>query len=1485
MHKLCIMKRILINLKSFFSKIILRKLHAVALCCIAGPILLTGLTEAGTGSTETAGSFPEPAVEADPLALNYHLMHPGGKSAPGDPNAAFYLDGTCHLHYILRHPFQGRKSFSFVHVTSSDMLHWTWQTTKLQPAFTGHGMFSGTGFITKEGRPAAIYHGQGSRRNQIAIAKDRKISAWEKPYPVEVHTPDGKEADMRHWDPDCFLIGDTYYGISGGPNPPVFKSGDLKNWTYIGDFLKHEMPDVSLGEDISCPNFFPLGDKWMLLCISHPLGCRYYLGDWDAEAEHFVPEQHARMSWRREDQSITDPEYRDFFAPESVLTPDGRRVMWAWLTSLNNELRQKSIQSLPRELSMGEDGTLRIRPLKELETLRYDPVTINDFTVAPPPRMNGGTAFKEIARLEGDACEIRITVDRGQAEHKRFGFRLFAGEGQEGLPILIRPETGTLRVGETDAPFSVADLPEGVDVELRIFVDKYLVEVFANGRQAMVAACMDYGKASGLEAYTFGAPLTLDQVEIWKMKATNQGYLEARQNRIWLPETEAKTGDNNPAKASPAKPAKPAKTAKTGERAETGSAEPHSDHPNFVVIFVDDLGYADIQPFGDRYKTPGLERIAREGRIYNNFYVASSVCTPSRAALMTGCYPARVDMLCNDMEFDTRNHGVLWPGDPKGLNPKETTIAEMLKERGYATACIGKWHLGDQSPFLPTSQGFDEYFGIPFSNDMGSWSTPYHLPLPLARNETVVQNLKPADQDLLTRRYTDYALSFIERNAGHPFFLYIPHSMVHGPHHASPAFRGKTGKGLYADVVAEVDWSVGQITDKLKEMGIEKNTLLIFTSDNGGPYNMRRIPGYSSNYPFSGGKGTAAEGGFRVPTIAWWPGTIPAGTSCDLMASTVDLLPTFAALSGKSYEATGDRPIDGHDLSGLFRGELPETSPRNSFVYYTDNTEPGAPRHPRRLSSVREGKWKYYATPQRFRLAGMESDTEVPAGALFDLENDVAESRNVAPEYPRIARRMKAFAEKTAAELGDGESTGSGVRKAGFVQDALPMNAGARPDVLFIAIDDMNDWTTLFDPENPIKTPHLQRLASMGCLFTHAYCAAPGCNPSRTAIMTGIRPSTSGVYFNRNPWREALPDAVTLAKYFGNNGYDTRGAGKIFHHGPTGAEDPDNLSFTEFLPLQPDPAPEIREGAFGCFDWGAVTEKLADDFTVEWVEEKMEESRRQPQFMAAGIFHPHLPHFAPPEFFTWYPFDRVIQPPMPENDLADVPPTGIQMAHCEHELWSAYLFNDPPPDEDPASLKKLVQSYQASSSYADAMVGRLLDKLESTDRADNTIIVLWSDHGYHLGDKESVVKFTLWEKANHVPFIIVAPGVTKPGSRCDRPVSLVDIYPTLLELAGLPQKQGLDGQSLVPLLRDPDREWDRPAIMTQGPGNHAIRTRNWRYIRYNDGTEELYDQRTDPWNHNNLAADPAFASVIAEHKKWLPETDAPEGPVYRRPGK
>jgi arylsulfatase A-like enzyme len=442
--------------------------------------------------------------------------------------------------------------------------------------------------------------------------------------------------------------------------------------------------------------------------------------------------------------------------------------------------------------------------------------------------------------------------------------------------------------------------------------------------------------------------------------------------------------------------------------------------------------------------------------------------------------------------------------------------------------------------------------------------------------------------------------------------------------------------------------------------------------------------------------------------------------------------------------------------------------------------------------------------------------------------------------------------------------------------------AQGKPNVLFIAIDDMNDWTTLLDRGNPIKTPNLERLADRGMLFSRAYAVVPACNPSRAAILTGYRPETTRCFDNGgriDDWYINRPDAVTLPQYFRNYGYLAKGAGKIFHHvGPAKGDDPrgTSCSWDDFQKWMPTESPHLNayeskplRGA--AYDWGEIGGDViqGDEKMFEYVAKRMDEKWDKPMFLAAGIFKPHLPFYAAKDFFKLYPLEKVVMPPMPANDLDDIPEIGRRMAGRESFVYGNTTQYQPP---DPRSLQRMVQCYQAAASYSDSLVGRLLDKLDASGRANDTIIVLWADNGYHLGDKTSCVKFTLWEKATHVPFIIVAPGVTKPGSRCATPVSLLNIYPTLIELVGLPPKADNEGLSLVPLLKDPKAEWKHPAIMTMGEGNHAVRTERWRYIRYCDWTEELYDHDNDPWELRNLAGEPKYAGVIGDLKKMLPVT-------------
>ena len=436
-----------------------------------------------------------PAWPEDPPAnwLTFHLAHPGpGDAHPGDPNCAFDYRGCYHLHYIYRN----HTGFVFAHVSSDDLVHWKWHPTVLAPPTTGHGMFSGTGFYTKQGKPAIIYHGQGSGRNWIQYPLDDQFKSWSEPEPVLPKTADGKVPDMRHWDPDCWLNGDTYYALSGGQNPQLMRSPDLKNWTYLGDLLHPDYPadlGVPKGEDISCANMFKIGDKWMLLCISHPLGCRYYLGDF--KDEKYLPEFHAMMSWNG----------NHFFAPESMLTDDGRRVMWAWLLAM--PIAPTGVQALPRELELPKDGVLRIRPLRELQKLRYGEQSWTELTV------NDGTDYA-LDRVTGDALELEITFAAPLPEE--CGLHLLGdADGEAGMNVIAGASRTTLQVGDVPAPFALAD---NEDLTLRVFIDKNLVEVFANDRQAAAFAHKEIRENPNLRVFAKGGDAVIKSIKAWKMK-------------------------------------------------------------------------------------------------------------------------------------------------------------------------------------------------------------------------------------------------------------------------------------------------------------------------------------------------------------------------------------------------------------------------------------------------------------------------------------------------------------------------------------------------------------------------------------------------------------------------------------------------------------------------------------------------------------------------------------------------------------------------------------------------------------------------------------------------------------------------------------------------------------------------------------------------------------------------------------------------------
>ncbi len=432
----------------------------------------------------------------------------------------------------------------------------------------------------------------------------------------------------------------------------------------------------------------------------------------------------------------------------------------------------------------------------------------------------------------------------------------------------------------------------------------------------------------------------------------------------------------------------------------------------------------------------------------------------------------------------------------------------------------------------------------------------------------------------------------------------------------------------------------------------------------------------------------------------------------------------------------------------------------------------------------------------------------------------------------------------------------------GLSQEAKKYN------VLFIAVDDLNDWIGPYGGYKGVSTPNIDKLAAEGVVFKKAYCAAPACNPSRTSLLTGIRPSTSGVYHNSQPWRPVLRDAVTLPQHFTANGYKVKGAGKIFHNS---YNDPD--SWPVYFPVPKSPVPQGAP-VYGKahFDWSPVgepDEHMGDYLVVDQGITFLQEEHDKPFFLAIGLTRPHLPWYVPQKYFDQYPLDKIVLPNVPDNDLEDVPRAGIDMAKPEGD--HKFVVEN-------KQWEKAVQGYLASISFADAQIGRLLDGLRQSKYAENTVIVFFGDHGWHLGEKKHWRKFALWEEAARVPFIVSAPGAAR-GKESVRTVNLLDIYPTLVELCGLSPVKALEGNSLKSLLSNPEAGWNRPSVTTHGKDNHAVRSERYRYIRYADGSEELYDHEADPGEYKNLASDRKFAAVKNELKKWLPVVNAPDAPV------
>ena len=440
-------------------------------------------------------------------------------------------------------------------------------------------------------------------------------------------------------------------------------------------------------------------------------------------------------------------------------------------------------------------------------------------------------------------------------------------------------------------------------------------------------------------------------------------------------------------------------------------------------------------------------------------------------------------------------------------------------------------------------------------------------------------------------------------------------------------------------------------------------------------------------------------------------------------------------------------------------------------------------------------------------------------------------------------------------------------------------------NILFIAVDDLNDWVGFMDGNDQTLTPNMDKFASRAMVFENAHCPAPLCSPSRTAVMSGVRPSTSGIY-NNSPYFRVSPvlkDILTIPEYFAEYGdYLTSARGKIFHN-DTGefAEEASWMNFQDMTGATMNAHKKKTKNMLvnkmpyfnrsqGSLDWGPIDvlfEETSDAQTALWAANELQKDHQKPFFLACGIYRPHLPWHVPKEFFEKFPVKDIILPDINTKDLEDVPAKGIEMSD------GLTMKGDYQRISRHGKKKEAVQAYLASTNYADKCVGLILDALDKSRYRDNTIVVLWGDHGWHLGEKLSYRKSKLWEESTRVPFVVSVPGVTKPGSRSKRVVNLIDIYPTLLDLCGLPEKDTNEGRSIVPILNEPNVDWPYPSITTMGYGNHAIRSEEWRYIQYKDGMEELYNRESDPMEWNNLASHQEYVNVKEDLKEWLPNVN------------
>ncbi|MFM8579565.1 MAG: sulfatase-like hydrolase/transferase, partial [Planctomycetaceae bacterium] len=891
------------------------------------------------------------------------------------------------------------------------------------------------------------------------------------------------------------------------------------------------------------------------------------------------------------------------------------------------------------------------------------------------------------------------------------------------------------------------------------------------------------------------------------------------------------------------------------------TVDPRPDPPNIVVIFADDMGYGDPGCYGGTVAaTPAIDRLAREGVRFTDFHVAQAVCSASRAALLTGCYPNRIGI-----------SGALGPNAQHGIAAAETTLAELLRSRGYRTAAVGKWHLGHHPSFLPTRHGFDEYFGLAYSNDM--W--PLHPeakpgtypPLPLFEQERIVdEEVTPEDQATLTARYTTKAVSFIERagraDDGRPFFLYLAHSMPHVPLFAGESFRGTSPGGLYGDVISEVDASVAAVLEALERTGHDDDTLVIVTSDN-GPWLLYGEHAGSAG-PLREGKATAFEGGVRVPCVARLPGMIPAGRVCETPLMTIDLLPTLATVSGSplSTDASGrlavsGRTIDGHDRLSLFTGVQPAAKveePVYCFWYAANE-----------LQAVRQGPWKLFFPHVTVSMEGQQSGRggfpgrykKLEVGKwLFNLDDDPGERTDLAASHPDIVSRLESIADAAREELGDRLTgkTGSGVRPAGNLPPSSP--TGRRPNIIYVITDDQG-YGDIAAHGNPfVKTPVLDRLRRESVRLSEFH-ASPTCSPTRAAFLTGRHEFRSGVTHTILERERLALSATTLPELLGPAGYTSGIFGK-WHLGDEDAYQPDRRGFDRVfihgaggigqtypgscgdVPGNRYYDPVIRsDGAF-VKTKGYCTDVFFDA-ALEWIDDCRKGD--QPFFCYIATNAPHAPSDCP--FRSDAAYRKAL-------DDAELPEAGR------------------PARNEVARFYGMIENI-------DSNIGKLLARLDAWGLADDTLLVFTTDNGSAAGHQVfnagmRGAKGTPYRGGTRVPSFWRWPGTLPQNVDVPAVTAHIDVLPTICELAGaaIPESlsSAIEGRSLLPLLVDaaapwPDRplfphlgRWERGRAAESGLRNCRVREGHWSLVNtHNDPAAwELYDLLSDPGETTTLSA-------------------------------